>query len=532
MRCVLIDATRKHGKRLAAVLQKEKEAAMIIGNLTSLVTSEESWCAKFRRILRGLRAPRGSGDHKYAVTAVQRIIGPSSASTFTCAIVLLLLILFVGIHREVLPPSIAPVILRQEVPPELDRPEPQKIETTLPDNHLEYLTVDLPSQSIAENADVTDVPDAMAREAAFGETFDQALASSDSVAILQNLRRGSRTSRTIGQAAHKEGSSESLPAVLAALRWLKANQLEDGAWAGPSKTGMCGLALLCYMAHGETPASPEFGRTVENAIRYLLYAQGEDGRFKEAGDHYVYGHAIAAYALAESYGMTKMVMLKDPVAKAIKVIIDGQQAGGAWNYDYSKADRRDMSVTGWQVQALKAAKLAGAYMDGLEEAIERSVAGVKSFAQAGGGFGYDDVGNRPTLTGAGALCLQLVGHAQDGAVVSSLQAYSDKLPAWEADDFGTYGWYYMTQAKFQHGGVMWDEWNKNMLPMLIENQADDGHWASGTTHQACDVYDTTLACLCLEVYYRHLPTYWRVAELQAQFEAVKDGKDIAIEAAL
>lgn len=57
-----------------------------------------------------------------------------------------------------------------------------------------------------------------------------------------------------------------------------------------------------------------------------------------------------------------------------------------------------------------------------------------------------------------------------------------------------------------------ESWHKKILPMLVENQSEDGHWLHGGTHKSSDVYDTTLCCLCLEVYYRYLPTYERVAE--------------------
>ena len=493
-------------------------------------TEEESWHEKWRKIFAGLKAPKDSGEYKWAVLELQRFFSSSSVSTTVCVAVLLLLVLSVGFTRDLAQRDLDVVVVK---------PETEKLEEIIkddlpdPDPVDEVVSMDDPGHQLQDDDVTTVVNEAKS----FGneetdELVSQAVDIITGPMVIKDLyggRMGGGKATAVGK--HND-SYASLTAVLKALRWLKANQLEDGSWTGPSRTGMCGLALLCYMAHGETPASPEFGRTVENAIRYLLYAQGEDGRFKEAGDHYVYGHAIATYALAESYGMTKMVMLRDPVTKAIKVIVDGQQPGGAWDYDYSKGDRRDMSVTGWQVQALKAAKLAGIYVAGLEEAIEKSVAGVKSFAQAGGGFGYDDVGNRPTLTGAGALCLQLMGHAQDGAVVSALQAYADRLPAWQGDDFGTYGWYYMTQAKFQHGGVQWDKWNKKMLTMFIESQAEDGHWASGTTHQACDVYDTTLCCLCLEVYYRHLPTYDKVQQVASREDDAKDSKDLSIDLAL
>jgi hypothetical protein len=84
-----------------------------------------------------------------------------------------------------------------------------------------------------------------------------------------------------------------------------------------------------------------------------------------------------------------------------------------------------------------------------------------------------------------------------------LAATQNVLPAWPKEGGGTYGWYYMTQARFLQGGSAWNAWNKAMLSMLVNNQQADGHWESGSTHGACPVYDTVLCCLCLEVYYRH-----------------------------
>jgi hypothetical protein len=47
------------------------------------------------------------------------------------------------------------------------------------------------------------------------------------------------------------------------------------------------------------------------------------------------------------------------------------------------------------------------------------------------------------------------------------------------------------------------------------------------------VYDTTLCCLCLEVYYRYLPTYERVAEVEAAPETEEEEElKIAIDDAL
>ena len=314
----------------------------------------------------------------------------------------------------------------------------------------------------------------------------------------------------------KPGGPSSEPSVLRSLRWLKDRQNEDGSWPGAgSPTAMCGLALLCYMGHGEKPTSAEFGPTIRKAIEHLLSTQESNGRFRNAGANYVYGHAIATYALAESYGMTHMQVLKEPMERAVQVILDGQQVGGAFNYNYGKSGRRDLSVTAWQVQALKAALIAKADNKGLVDCLQRCVAGVKSFAAPGGGFGYDGPGASQTLTGAGVLCLQFLRHADNQAVARGLQATDGLLPSWPKGGGGTYGWYYMTQARFQDHGPLWTKWDPLMRKMLVKNQKEDGHWDSGSTHSSCPVYDTALCCLCLEVYYRYLPTFIREAEATA-----------------
>ncbi len=70
----------------------------------------------------------------------------------------------------------------------------------------------------------------------------------------------------------KEGGKEEYEdQVVNALRWLQKTQQDDGSWNAQAKpVAMTGLALLAYHGHYETPLSPEFGETVQNAIDYLI----------------------------------------------------------------------------------------------------------------------------------------------------------------------------------------------------------------------------------------------------------------------
>ena len=78
-----------------------------------------------------------------------------------------------------------------------------------------------------------------------------------------------------------------------------------------------GLALLTFLAHGETPSSKEFGTTVRKAMEWLCSDKIHVNQN--------YAHAIKAYALAEAYAMTGVSILEDAMNRSIRIIIDGQQ---------------------------------------------------------------------------------------------------------------------------------------------------------------------------------------------------------------
>jgi hypothetical protein len=324
-------------------------------------------------------------------------------------------------------------------------------------------------------------------------------------------------------------------AVLRALRWLKKIQAQDGSWP-QTKPAMTGLALLCFLAHGEVPVSEEFGQTVEYAIRWLCEHQEGDGGFAGRDSH-DYSHPIATYALCEAYSLTKIPSVRDVARKAVLRIVNGQHANGGFNYNLNNADRDDTSYMGWCAQALKAAKIAETLdteeMEKLDAAMKRTIEGFKKNYQEGnsgyGSFGYTGPGNTG-LTGVGTLCLQLLGAADSPQAQNALANMEDCTFNW--DGGGKYNqnyyWYYITQAKFHAGGGTWNRWNKLFSLTLCKNQTvipnaiqgpdgkmkDIGYWEmerglSGHTDQGegVRVMNTCLACLQLEVYYRFLPSF-------------------------
>ena len=240
-----------------------------------------------------------------------------------------------------------------------------------------------------------------------------------------------------------------------------------------------------------------------------------------------YGHAIKSYAIAEAYAMTNLSFIGEAMDSCIRIIIDGQQQSGSYNYKYQldESIKQDLSVAGWNYQALKAAYGAMCEEKGLVPAIYKSIGWLKEHGGAndnGNGFPYNSVkskiGKKHTMRAVGVLCLQLYG--EGGA--NEIQDETDVIAKQDLANFtfakppreSLYGWYYATQAMFQKQGKHWDAWRKVFEKELIENRNPEGYWEyPGSWHGETNdkttdrVYATTLCALMLTVYYRYLPSY-------------------------
>jgi hypothetical protein len=484
---------------------------------------ELSFRETLSRTVLGLRRPRTTGEHKWALLQVKRLLSPVSA-VIVPMLVLLIVSLLASPRRAVDRP-ITTQLLPKPVPiPDLDE-KPESVEpTVIP------LVPDIAAMHVTGTraADLSSAPQPTQAPMAEGP-----LPSIESVArvkcsVVMPGIYSHRVTAASGSAADSGSgaTSASEAAVLNALRWLKSIQEEDGSWrlesggTGGGRHGvgaapaMTGLALLAFLAHGETPNSPEFGYTVETALKWLQGAQEADGRF--AGrDGYDYSHSIAAFALCEAYGMTRNPLLEPVARRAVSVIVRGQNASGGWTYNCQPGTRNDLSYTGWCVQAIKAAKIARITCDGLDESLERAVAGLVANAAPSGGFGYSSPA-KSNLTGVGVLGLQLLGYKAPGHIERGLAVLDGATCRWN-EPLGRnpiYYWYYITQAKRLAGGRHWAVWDRQFAPELTSHQVvlagageggrDIGYWESASQSEHCEsrVYNTTLCTLALEVYYK------------------------------
>ncbi|MBC7978956.1 MAG: terpene cyclase/mutase family protein [Armatimonadetes bacterium] len=342
------------------------------------------------------------------------------------------------------------------------------------------------------------------------------------------------------------GTPEVEAAVKKSLQWLKGRQNPDGSWGKAHAPAMTGLVLLCYLGHCENTQSLEYGENVSKGISYLINVSlKNNGRMAAdlTGNGYVYEHAIATYALSEALTFSRNLQFPIPelepaVVKAANIIIAGQASGGGWDYLYKVSTRNDLSVAGWQMQALKAAKASGVKLDGLDRTISKATGWLSRVAYVGDGrFAYSDTTPHPAMTAVGALCLQQWGKGSSKPVNGAVRLIMDGLKLREKanpkiDPFAPlysmqynspnadlYAWYYAVQVMRNADGKEWDATNKAILADILPAQNSDGSFkpeAGGgpLTHNggtsgaggSRDIYLQTLNTLILEVYYRFLPT--------------------------
>ena len=498
---------------------------------------EKGFFRRMAEMFSGLSKPKSSAEYKLARTELQRLAAPILAIVLpVMAVVVLIVITAVtGQTKETITVDIASAV-EEEAP--LEEEQEQEIEEVTPPEETVEIQVDTPV--------VGPVTDSVAPAPPTNEPVSVKPATQDSVALIKSpvtmrSMTGSRSPGSIGAmtrggAGYGDATTEAC--VLKALRWLKKTQTESGAWTGDIAN--TALAVLAYLAHGETPASKEFGTTVEKAIQYLIDAQTIDGngvcKFRGAGGT-EYGYLICTYALCEAYGMTKNPNAKQAALIALDRIVKNQSPTGGWDYNMKKTSTRDdMSFEGWALQAVKAGKMAGLHPDGLEECIKKAIKCLKTRNFKNGGFNYCAGGAPTGLTATGCLCMQLLGYGDQQEVNAALDMMRGWLPVFEAKGGLTAGGptpganpqyycYYAAQCKYQAGMCQgatpanvksWQDWNLAMKQVYPKTMKDAGtiDGIDGKP-KACGFWDkgynnpTMGTCLCalqLMVYYRYLPT--------------------------
>jgi hypothetical protein len=325
----------------------------------------------------------------------------------------------------------------------------------------------------------------------------------------------------------EDATPESEQAVYRGLKWLAAHQRDDGGWnfnhhitgckycANPgthgSMTAATGLALLPFLGAGHThQKAGEFQETVRKGLEFLKsrVKQTPLGGDLQDGSN-LYSQGIATLALCEAYAMTRDRDLQATCVEAVRFIVNAQnKPGGGWRY--YPGELGDTTVTGWMLMALKSAQLS--YISVPSDVWPLAKHFLDTVQEDGGAaYGYQSPEkDRTTMTAIGLLCRMYGGWPRhQEALGRGVRAVGRKGPS-KSD---LYFDYYATQTLRHYGGSEWHTWNRAMRDYLVESQEVRGHmsgsWYFHDQHgdQGGRVYNTAMAVLILEVYYRHLPIY-------------------------
>ena len=296
-------------------------------------------------------------------------------------------------------------------------------------------------------------------------------------------------------------------AVVRGLDYLARTQQPDGSWPDSygKLSGVVGLAMMSFLAHGEVPDEGRYGRAIRRSVDYIVRTQGPNGLLSGSGSSPMYSHGFATMALGEVYGMIDDPRVGKALRKATGLIVKCQNRLGGWRYSVGSTDA-DTTVSGAQMMALRAAANAGIEVP--IDAIKRGVAYYMTCFCPGGGFGYTGPsGPSAPRNGIGLLILSLSGAYRTPQAKATANVLLGGAASSGHSGYFYYMTYYCSQAMFQAGGKYWRYWNNTMTPAIISMQAADGSWPSrGSGGVVCG---TAMALLSLEINYNFLPIYQR-----------------------
>jgi len=327
-------------------------------------------------------------------------------------------------------------------------------------------------------------------------------------------------------------------AVERAITFLVRNQDRTGYFMDKERgkeqeLAKTALALMAFAAVGHMPAdyTPE-GRAMDRGLNAILRPgdrnSATSGYFGSRDSSSMYGHGIVTLALTEFLGMgkdrTQDSLIRDRSMRAIDVILKAQQVKkhhpryqGGWRYKPNATDA-DLSVSAWQVMALRSANNAGISVpqhaiNGAAVYLRRSYFSSRDNlgrpTKSISGFGYQP-GGAPNfaMTSAGLLALQVIGAYRLPEVEGAGKWLLQKKVTYQ-DSYFFYGGYYYCQAMKKLGGEYATTARQTMEAILLQEQVADGSWigGNGKERNLGRVYSTALGVLCLSVKYGYLPIY-------------------------
>lgn len=312
-------------------------------------------------------------------------------------------------------------------------------------------------------------------------------------------------------------------AVDRALKFLQKSQEKDGAWQGgergnPAVTSLC---VMAFLSAGHAPGDGIYGETITKGIENVLqFKAGNPDLIATQGWSEMYHHGISTLMLAQALPRCKGKLAEDVKGKletAVVAILKGQRKNdpksihfGGWRYKQNGTDS-DISVSGWQVQALRAARSAGCEVP--QESLSLATKYFRRRQDPNGGFHYNIVVPRVTVPCTADAMLALLESLDARPAVSCFMSvgapvaplaifpalmesssaldavynglyrdvckagdYVQKNPPRWGDYHFFYGTYYGSLAMSRLGGNYWKTYQSKLYAVLLDNQRLDGSW--------------------------------------------------------
>jgi len=295
-----------------------------------------------------------------------------------------------------------------------------------------------------------------------------------------------------------------------AVAWLRQTQEPDGSWSsakwGGDKhfevalTGLSLMTLLDGKADGKVAA--------DKAVAYLIRCQQPDGHFGELFSGIPYNQGIATLALAKAYETRKSEVLRLALDHAVTAISSSQYADGGWGYHNEASPASNLSITLWQIEALRLASAQG--WPQVKPQVERGLRWMAGVAADDGSFGYQKSGDTPggasqTLTAMGAMSLLDPVHAGLVSPVrrQAIKAQMQRLASTPGPDMDYYRRYFLAAALKKmdeaaaHKGLA--ALRHDLVAQQVKGGSDAGSWKADDRWSSSGgrIYATAMASLSL-----------------------------------
>ena len=332
--------------------------------------------------------------------------------------------------------------------------------------------------------------------------------------------------------------------VRTGLKWLAAQQRDDGSWSGTlngAPTTITAIAGLAFLMEGSTPKSGPYAPNLRKALAWFEKKAGTNGMLASNGTNetyqYVPSHANALLFLVCVHDVDddpeRARRIAPLIEKAVTFVVGCQTSRGGWGFISARDgnDYDDGYSTATVLQALFAARRAG--FDVPKSATDKGVRYLVNSTNRDGGVIYSIYGGavprgndgQPLHTAGAAAGLLMTDGARPEVLAKWVRnAHSSTAPQLRDlrnTSYVLHMHYHMARAAYALGEsgharlepdargadlLKWSAYRATAFKAVKAAQGKDGGWADPSVGPT---YSTALALVILQLDNGYLPAFSR-----------------------